>query len=75
MEGIGPLLQPALNATCLSYCDAASILAIGGAGFAASKVDSGFTEWFSESGALVRVSGSKRAVPLATLLQDGGQGD
>eukprot|EP00983_Pelagomonas_calceolata_P075967 1153225-Pelagomonas_calceolata.AAC.4 len=32
----------------------AAILAIGGAGFAASKVDSGFSEWINESGALVR---------------------
>lgn len=52
-----------MNATFLSFCNAAAVLAIGGAGFAASKVDSGFTEWFSESGALVRVSDSKRAVP------------
>jgi len=34
----------------------AAILAIGGAGFAASKVDSGFSEWINESGALVRKS-------------------
>jgi hypothetical protein len=35
---------------------AAAILSIGGAAFAASKVDPEFTEWFSTSGAIVRVS-------------------
>jgi hypothetical protein len=38
---------------------AASILAIVGLGFAATKVDSGFAQWFQESGALVRVRGDR----------------
>ncbi|KAF5839396.1 hypothetical protein DUNSADRAFT_967 [Dunaliella salina] len=47
-------LEDPLDARVLAL--PAAILAIGGAGFAASKVDSGFSEWINESGALVRKS-------------------